>query len=97
MGGILAADVEGRIGLGVAQPLGGAQRFTKTDVVLLHARQDIVRRAVEDAVDALDRVAGQRLAQRLDDRDAARCRRLEIETDALFLRRFRQRNPVLGE
>ena len=51
----------------------------------LHARQDVIAGAVEDAVDARERVADEPFAQRLDDRDAAGDRRLEIERHALAL------------
>ena len=63
----------------------------------LHPRQNVIAGAVQDAIDALDRIAGETLAQRLDDRDAAGDRGLEGERDVLVFRQFRQRQPVLGE
>ena len=95
--GVVALDVEGRIGLGVAEPLRVLQAVGERQPLLLHARQDVVAGAVEDAVDARDRIAGQRLAQRLDDRDAAGDRRLEVERDALLLGELGERDAVLGE
>ena len=82
VGGVVAVDVEGRVGLGVAQPLGCGEALGERQALVLHAGQDVVAGAVEDAVDAADRVAGEGLAQRLDDRDAAGRRGLEIEADA---------------
>ena len=84
---ILPLDVEGRIGLGVAQMLRGFETIGEGQVILLHAGQDVVAGAVEDSVDAVDRIAGQRLAQRLDDRNAAGGGRFEIEADTGVLGR----------
>ena len=72
MRGVVALDVEARIGLGVAEALGGRETFGEGEVLLLHPGQDVVAGAVQDAVDAGDRVAGERLAEGLDDRE---CRR----------------------
>ena len=85
VGGIEAADVEGRIGLGVALGLRFLEHVGEGAVLVLHLGQDVVAGAVEDAVDAADLVARQRLAQRLDDRDAASHRRLEIQGHAVLL------------
>ncbi len=71
MRGVEAADVEGRVGLGVAQRLRVLQAFGKGDPLRFHAREDVVAGAVEDAVDAIDAVADEALAQGLDDRNAA--------------------------
>ena len=43
----------------------------QTRAVLLHARQDVIAGAVEDAVDAGEGIAVEPFAQRLDDRNAA--------------------------
>ena len=59
--------------------------------------EDVIAGAVEDAVDARHLVGGERLAQRLDDGDAAGDRRLEVERDALLLGELRQLDAVLGE
>ena len=50
--GVVALDVEGRIGLGIAEPLRLAQAIVEGDALLLHAREDVIAGAVEDAVDA---------------------------------------------
>ena len=60
VGGVEAADVEGRVGLGIAEALRVGQAVLEGQALQLHARQDVVAGAVEDAVDARDRVAGQR-------------------------------------
>src|SRR5215467_9067128 len=68
---VVALDVEGGIGLGVTEPLCLLQAGSEGELLLFHARQDVVAGAVEDSVDARQRIAGQPLAQRLDDRDGA--------------------------
>ena len=52
VGGVEAADVEGRVGLGVAEPLRVGQALGEGEALQLHARQDVVAGAVEDAGDA---------------------------------------------
>ena len=83
MRGVVAFDVEGRIGFGIAEPLRVAQAFVEGEPILLHAREDVIAGAVEDAVDARERVAVKPFAQRLHDRDAAGDRSLEIERHAM--------------
>ena len=95
--GVEAADVEGGVGLGVALGLRLGQHVGEGAMLLLHLRQDVVAGAVQDAVHAPDLVAGQRLAQRLDDRDAAGHRRLEIEGDAVLLGELGKLGAMLGE
>src|SRR5262249_36602312 len=85
-------DVEGRIGLRIAESLRLAQAILERDALLLHARGVVIAGAVEDAVDAGERIAVEPLAQRLHDRDAAGDRRLEIERRALPL--GERREPV---
>jgi hypothetical protein len=72
-----AFDVEGRVGLGVAQALGFLQHHVEVEALVAHLGQDEVGGAVDDAGDPLDAVGGEAFAQRLDDRDAAGHRRLE--------------------
>ena len=75
-GGVKAFDVGGRVALGVAQALGAGQRVGVAHALGIHLREDVVGRAVDDAHDAADRLADQRLAQRPDERDATGDRRL---------------------
>ena len=89
-------DVEARIGLGVAELLRFLQR-SLIGLALLHLGEDEVAGAVQDAVEARQAVAGERFAQRLDDRDAAADRRLEGERRAALLRKLRQLHAVRGE
>jgi hypothetical protein len=72
--GVDAVDVEGRIGLGVAQALRLGQHVGELAPGLAHGGEDEIAGAVKDAVDAQDAVGGQPLTQRADDRDAARDR-----------------------
>ena len=61
--GVVALDVEGRIGLGVAEPLRLRETFGIGELLLLHAGEHVVAGAVENAVDARERIAGQPFAQ----------------------------------
>ena len=72
-----SADIESGIRLGVAEPLRLAEAGVERQVVGLHPGQDVVTGAVEDAGNALDRVAGQTLAQGLDHGNSTADRRLE--------------------
>ena len=97
VGGVDPVDIEAGIGLGIAQALGIGQHIGEFAARLAHGRQDVVAGAVEDAVDALDAIGGQALAQGLDDGDAAGHGRLIAEADALGLGLARQRRAVMGE
>ncbi|OQA31355.1 MAG: hypothetical protein BWY57_02394 [Betaproteobacteria bacterium ADurb.Bin341] len=77
-------NVQARISLGIAGLLRLFQHLGERQAFVLHARQDIVARAVENAVDALDLIAGEPLAQHADDRDAAAHARAEIEVHAVL-------------
>src|SRR5690606_5251165 len=81
MGAVIAFDIEGRIRLGITETLRLGEALLKGQPFALHAREDIIAGAVEDAVDAADRIAGERFTQRLDDRDTAGGRGFEIEAD----------------
>ena len=97
VGGVDPVDIEAGIRLGIAQALGIGQHIGEFAAGLAHHRQDVVAGAVEDAVDALDAIGGQALAQGLDDGDAPRHGRLIAEAEALGLRLARQRRAVMGE
>ena len=58
VGGVDAGDVEGRVGLGVAEPLRLGERGREVDPLLAHLREDEVGRAVDDPGDPLDPVGG---------------------------------------
>ncbi len=97
MRGVEAADIEARIGLGITQPLRFLQALLERQLLSLHARQNVIAGAVQDAVDALDRISRETFAQGLDDRDSSRDRGLEGERDVLLLCESCQRDAVLGE
>ena len=77
--GVVAVHVGRGVGLGQAESLGLAQDVVVGRALLLHAGEDVIGRAVHDPHDALDPLAGQRLAQRPDHRDGAGDRRLVEE------------------
>ena len=56
---VVALDVAGRVGLGVAQLLGVLEDLVVRPAILGHRGQDVVRRAVDDAADARDLVGGE--------------------------------------
>jgi hypothetical protein len=97
VGRVEAADVEGGIGFGIAFVLRLFQHLGKGAVLLLHLGQDVVAGAVENTIDAADLIAGERLAQRLDDRDTSRHGRLELEGHGARFRQARQLGAVLGQ
>ncbi len=70
--GVDAVDVEAGIGLGVAELLRVGQHVGERLARFAHPGEDVVAGPVEDAVDAAQPVARQPLADRLDDRNAAR-------------------------
>src|SRR5262245_26369394 len=97
MGTVEAADVGGWISLGIDEPLRRLPAWRKRQPLLIHARQDVVAGAVEDAVDAGNLAAAQPLAQRLHDRDAAGHGRFKAECRVALLGEPRQRSAVTRE
>ena len=95
--GIEAANVERRIGLGIAELLRLLQRIAERAVLVGHGGEDEVAGAVEDPVDAPHLVSREEFAQRLDDGDTAGHRGLEVERDALLLGELGEFDAVLGE
>src|SRR5947199_223049 len=83
--------------LGVGQLLGLAQGLVEGRALLGHAGEDEVRRAVDDAQDALHAVAGQRLAQRANEGNATGDRRFEQEVDARLLGGLEQLTTDVGQ
>ena len=97
VGGVDAVDVEGGVGLGVAQALRLGEHDVEGQALVAHLREDVVAGAVDDPGDPLDAVGGEALADRLDDRDAARHRRLEGHHHAPGVRGREDLVAVLGE
>ena len=95
--GIDAVDVEAGVGLGIARRLRLGQHGLEVAAGLAHRGQDVVAGAVEDAVEAPHAIADQAFAQCLDDRDAARDRRLERQDAALLLGQGRELGAMQGE
>jgi len=90
-------DVQARVGLGVSGLLCLFQHLGERQAFVLHARQDVVARAVENAMDALDLIAGEPLAQHADDRDAAAHARTEIDVHAVLLGSAKDLLATLGQ
>src|SRR5579863_6214489 len=78
-------DVEARIGLRIAELLRLGQHLGEVASALAHGRKNIVRRPVQDTVDAVDVIGSKTFAQRLDDGDTAGNSGLEGKRDALLL------------
>ena len=97
MRGVEAVDVEGRVRLGVAELLGVGEYLVERLALVLHAREDVVARAVEDAVDLEDLVAGEAFAEAADDRNAATHGRAEVDVHAVLLRRVEDLLAVFRE
>ncbi len=85
LGGIVAVDVERRIGLGIAKTLRVLQALGERQSFLFHTGQDVIAGAVEDAIDAIDVGTGETFAQRFDHGDRSANGRLEIQCAAMLL------------
>ena len=72
VGRVDAVDIKAGIGLGIAHFLRVCENAIEIPPGFPHRGQDIIAGAVQNAVDPIDPVARKALAQRLDDRDAAR-------------------------
>ena len=90
-------DVEGGIGLGIAQALRFGEHHVEGQPLVAHLREDVVAGAVDDPGDPLDAVGRQALADRLDDGNAARHRRLEGDHHAPGVRAREDLGAVLRE
>ena len=88
--GIVAIDVERRLGFGIAEPLRFGQNIREVRAVEFHAREDVVAGAVDDAVEAGDAISNQSFAQHFDDGNAAGDTGFVVEVCAAALRRGKQ-------
>ncbi len=79
---IAAADIERGIRFRVAERLRIFQDLGERAPGLGHRREDVVRRAVDDAPERFDAIAREALAQHANDRHAAAHGRLVIDIDA---------------
>ena len=91
------ADVEGGIGLGIAQRLGFGERLGEVGAGRLHRGQDEIAGAVEDARDPADRVRRRPFAKPRDHRHRPGHRRLKAERDARRLGPAGQRRAVMRD
>ena len=96
-GGIEAVDVGGRIGLGIALGLGIGEHVGVIGALGVHARQDVVGGAVEDAGDGQDLVAHQVVLERADDGDTAAAAGLALDLDAALARLLGKRLDMTAE
>ena len=94
VGGIEAADVEGGVRLRIAEALGLLEAGLEGEALQLHAGEDVIAGAVENAIDAHDLVARQTLAQGLHDGDAPRHRGLEGQSHMLVFRQLGQSHAM---
>ena len=79
---IEAADVKRRIRFSIAEPLSFAETDFERQIFGLHAGENIVASAIENAGNALNHVSGQTLAQGLYDGYPASHRRFKIQPGA---------------
>jgi hypothetical protein len=93
VGRVHALDVEGRIGLGIALVLGLGQGLGKGQALVAHLGQDVVGRAVQDADDASDAVAGQGLLEGLDNGHGPGAAGFVIEAEPLLRGQGEQFRP----
>ena len=96
-GGIEAVDVGGRIGLGVALGLGVGEHVGVIGALGVHARQNVVGGAVEDAGDGQDLVAHQVVLERADDGDTAAAAGLAFDLHAALTRLLGKRLDMAAE
>ena len=94
---IVAVNVQVRRRLGVAQLLGLGEHGAEVRAFELHARQDVIAGAVDDAVKRVDAVADKPFAQRFDDGNAAANARLVIKIRAVFFRGGKKLLAVRGQ
>ena len=97
VGGVVAFDVAGRVGLGVALGLRVLERHVEIEALRGHLVEDVVRSAVDDAEHVFDLVADERFAQGAHNRDRAAHGRFEVDVDVVVFGRLVQFRAVLGE
>jgi hypothetical protein len=95
--GVRAADIVGRVGLGVAKVLGLLQRLIVREPAPRHLGEDVVGRPVDDPEDLLDRDRPEALLDHPDHRDRPGDGRLEAELGAALASRRDQLIAVLRE
>ena len=95
--GVVALDIGRGVGLGVAETLRIGQHIGEVGTLGVHAVEDVVRGAVDDPHDPHHAVAGERIAQRPDDRDRTGGCRLVVHRRADPIRRLEDLGAVRGQ
>ena len=90
-------DVERRIGLGITQRLSIAQHVGEVRSFGFHPSQDIIARAVQDAIDFSQDIGGSPLAQPLDHRDPPGNRGFIFQRRAFGFGVGREPDPVVRD
>ena len=96
-GGIEAVDVGGRVGLGIALCLGVGEHVSVIGALGVHARQDVVGGAVENASDGQDLVAHQVVLERADNGDATAAAGLALNLHAARARLLGERLDMTAQ
>ncbi len=94
VGRVNPVDIEAGIRLGIAQALGIGEHIGEFAAGLAHDREDVVAGTVEDAIDAVDPIAGQPFPEGLDDGDAAGHGRLIAEAPEPLASRLARASAV---
>src|SRR6478736_5246234 len=90
-------NVEPGISLRITKSLSLFQAFGEGHLVLLHPGKDVIAGAVENAINALERITGHTFAQSLDDRNGAAHCGFEIERNVFAFGNRRKLDAVAGE
>ena len=87
------------VGIRLSEPerLSLLERLLERETRAVHSRQDVVAGAVQDAGDAKQAISRQPLADRANDRNATRHRRLEQQLSLLASRQREQLDAVGGD
>ena len=97
VGGVIAFDVAGRVGFGIALGLSVLEHVVEVEALGGHLVENVVGGAVDDAEHARHLVAHQRFAQRLEERNGTAYGGLEVDIDALGFGGRVNLRTVLGE
>ena len=95
--GVVPVDVVGRVRLGVSEALRLRQRVRERQARALHAGQDVVAGAVQDALDPPQAVARHALPEPPEDGNPPRHRGLEQQVAAPPVRLAQQRGAGVGD
>jgi hypothetical protein len=91
---ISAGDIERRVRFGEALGLGLLERVGVGPAGIRHLREDVVARAVKDAVEGINAIGGQAELERREHRDRPAARGLEGDGDLVAARQGKQLTAV---